>query len=144
MTNKTQFFRKIYLSHFIRNGCERVVCERWVRDWTNCNILTPSFFVFSSTSFLLCWLLNRGPEGPQSYAGSWFSLPRTATNWLQLTKPVCGTGLYNCLTPTCFLWVSHLHPIQPVHSQVYTLMFSTGCTCSLIDGWVEGQYVTYV
>ena len=61
----------------------------------------------------------------------------TPTNWTS-----CRTGLYHCLTPTCFLWASHLHPIQPVYSQVYTLISSTGCTCSLIDGWVEGQYIT--
>ena len=61
----------------------------------------------------------------------------TPTNWTS-----CRTGLYHCLTSTCFLWASHLHPIQPVHSQGYTLISSTGCTSSLIDGWVEGQYVT--
>ena len=69
-------------------------------------------------------LLNRGSRGPKPFAGSWFSLPRTATrtptNWfqlteLQLTHAVCGTWLYNCLTATCFLWASQLHRIQPVH-----------------------------
>ena len=54
----------------------------------------------------------------------------------------CRTCLYHCLTSTCFLWASHLHPVQPVHSQGYTLISSTGCTSSLIDGWVAGQYVT--
>ena len=52
---RTHFFRKIYLSHFIRTGCERVMCERWVGDWTDCNILAPSSSVFSSTSFSFCW-----------------------------------------------------------------------------------------
>ena len=28
---RTRFFRKIYLSHFIRNGCERVAKELCVR-----------------------------------------------------------------------------------------------------------------
>ena len=27
----------------------------WVGDWTNCNILTPSSFVFRSTSFSFIW-----------------------------------------------------------------------------------------
>ena len=53
-------------------------------------------------------LLKRGSWGPKPSAGSWFSLPRTATrtptNWLQLTQTIFGTGLYNCLTPTCFRW----------------------------------------
>ena len=57
---RTHFFRKIYLSHFIRKVCERVVCERWVGDWTNCNILTPSSFVFISTSFSFCWAAQSG------------------------------------------------------------------------------------
>ena len=31
---------------------------------------------------------------------------------------------------------------QPVYSQGYTLISSTGYTCSLNNGWVGGQYVT--
>ena len=88
-------------------------------------------------------LLNRGSWGP--IALCWVLVLTTASYlqlWFQLTEPVCGPGLYKCLTPTCFLWASHLHPIQPVHSQGYTLISSTGCTCSLIDGWVGSQYVT--
>ena len=139
---RTQFFRKIYLSHFIRKGCERVMCESWVGDWTNCNILTCSSFVFSSTSCSFCWAAQSGvlrAHSPLLGAGSHYSI-LSPTNWLQLTElPV---ALYHCLTLTCFLWASHQHPIQPVHSQGYTLISSTGCTCSLIDGWVEGQCVT--
>ena len=93
-------------------------------------------------------LLNRGSWRPKPSVGSWFSLPRpatwTPTNWLQLTRTVCGTGLYNSLTSTCSLWASHLHRIQPLHSQGYILMSLTGCTYSLIDNWVECQYVTVV
>ena len=63
-------------------------------------------------------------------------------NWLQTNWTSCRTGSYHCLSSTCFLWASYLHPIQPVHSQGYTLISSTGCTFSLIDGWVGGQYVT--
>ena len=120
------------------------MCKRWIGDWTNCNILTPSSFVFSSTSFSFCWAAQSGvlrAHSPLVGAGSLYSI-LSPTNWFQLTEPVCGPGLYNCLTYTCFLWASHLHPIQPVHSQGYTLISSTGCTCSLIDGWVGGQYVT--
>ena len=126
MTNEHTSLEKIYLSHFIQNGFERVLCERWVGDWTNCNILTLSSFVFISASFSFCWAAQSGV--------------------LRAHSPLLGAGslnrLYNCLTSTCFLWASHLHPIQPVHSQGYTLISSTGCTCAFIDGWVEGQYVT--
>ena len=90
-------------------------------------------------------LLNRVSLGP--IALCWVLVLSTAS-YLQLTdskltEPVCRTGLYNCLTYTCFLWASHLHPIRPVHGQGYILMSSTGCTCFSIDGWDEGQYVTH-
>ena len=140
---RTHFFRKIHLSHFIRNGCERVMCERWVGDWTNCSILTPSSFAFSSTYFSFCWAAQSGvlrAHSPLLGAGSVYSIlspTLTPTHWTS-----CRTGLYHCLMSTYFLWASHLHPIQPVHSQGYTLISSTECTCSLIDGWVEGYYVT--
>ena len=82
-TNETHYLRKIYLSHFIRNGCERVMSERWVGDWTNCNILTPSSFVFSSTSFSFCWAARSGVLGAHSPllgAGSLYSI-LSPTNW---------------------------------------------------------------
>ena len=69
-------------------------------------------------------LLNRGPEGPSPLSGAGshciklqleLQLQLTSTNWLQLTQAVCGTRLWNCLTPTCFPWASHAHRIQPVH-----------------------------
>ena len=122
------------------------MCERWVGDWTNCNILNPSSSVFSSTSFSFCRAAQSGFLRAHSHllgAGSLYSIP-SSTNWLQLTEPVSRTGLYNCLTSTCVLCASHLHPIQPVHGQGYTLISSTGCTCFSIDDWAEGQYVTSV
>ena len=80
--------------HFIRNGCERVMCERWVGNRTNCNILTPSSFVFSSTSFAFCWLLNRGSWGPIDLCcvlvlstASYLQL-----DWLQLLEPPVAPG----------------------------------------------------
>ena len=78
---RAQFFGKIYLSHFIGNGCERVMCERWVGDWTNCNLLTPSSFVFSRTSFSFCWAGQSGD--------------------LRAHSPLLGAGsLYSILSPT--------------------------------------------
>ena len=136
----SHIFRKIYLSHFIQNGCERVACERWVGDWTNCNILTPSSFVFSSTSFSFCWVAQLGflrAHSPLLGTGSLYSV-LSPTN-----RTSCHTRLYHCLMPTCFLWALHLNWIQPVHGQGYILMSSTGCPCFSIDSWVEGQYVTF-
>ena len=110
------------------------MCERWVGDWTDCNILTPSSSVFCSTSFSFCWAAQ--PEVLRAQAPC-LELVLTASNCksnfncLTLTEPVRGTGLYNYLTSTCFLWASHLHRIQPVHGQGYILISSTGCTCYL-------------
>ena len=138
---RTHFFRKIYLSHFMQKGCERVVCEGWVGDWTDCNILTPCSSGHSSTLLHSAGLLNRGPEGPNPLLGASSHCLELQFE-LQLTDSNYGTGLYHCLTPTCCPWASQLHWIKPVHGQAYILISSIGCTCFLIDGWVEGQYVT--
>ena len=117
------------------------MCESWVGDWTNCNILTPSSSVFSSTSFSFCWAAQSGflrAHSPLLGAGSHYSILLIPTDWTCLWH-----RLIKLFDSTCFLWASHLHPIQTVHSQSYTLISSTGCTFSLINGWVEGQYVTY-
>ena len=93
---RTQFFRKIYLSKFIRNGCERIMCERWVGDWTDSNILTPNSSVFSSTSFSFCWAAQSGilrAHSPLLGAGSLYSI-LSPTNWTS-----CRTGLYYCFRP---------------------------------------------
>ena len=71
-------------------------------------------------------LLDRRSQGPNPI----WELVLTTASYLLLSQPVCGTGLYNCLT-FIFLWASYLHQIQPVHCQGYTLISSTGCTCYL-------------
>ena len=128
------------LFEMVGKGCKRVMCERCVGDWTKTATywppVPPSLAALLSRS---AGLLNRKPWEPSSLMG----LVLTASNcnnWLQTNWTSCRTGLYHCLSSTCFLWASHLHPIQPVYSQGYTLISSTGCTCSLIDGWVGGQY----
>ena len=126
---RTQFFRKIYLSHFIRNGCERVMCERWVGDWTKLqHIDPPSSSGYSSTSFSL-GCSTGGSEGRKPGAGSHAGI-LSLKLWLQIQTDwtSCRIRLYHCLKSTCFLWVSHLHRIQPVHSQGYPLISSTGCS----------------
>ena len=72
------------------------MCERWVGDWTNCNILT---FVFSSTSFSFwCAAQSGGPEDPYPSAGCYSIL--TQTNWLQLTElPVAPGYIIVCRPP---------------------------------------------
>ena len=120
----------------------------WEVSWRRNKLqhIDPSSFVFSSTSFSFCWAAQSGvlrSHSPLLSAGSLYIILSptwlTPTNWTS-----CRTGLYHCSSSTCFLWASHLHPIQPVNSQGYTLISSTRCTCSLIDGWVERQSVTVV
>ena len=83
MTNEYSSSEK-YTSHFIRKGCKRVMCERWVGDWTDCSILTPSSSVFSSTSFSFCWAARPGAWG----------LVLTASNCNKLT-PTNSTCLWH-------------------------------------------------
>ena len=70
------------------------MCERGVGDWTNCNILTPSSFVFSSTSFSFCWAAQSGilrAHSPLLGAGSHYSI-LSPTHWLQLTQLSVALG----------------------------------------------------
>ena len=64
MTNEQASLEK-YTSHFIRNGCERVMCERWVGDWTKTATywppVPPSLAALLSRS---ARLLNWGHWGP--------------------------------------------------------------------------------
>ena len=89
---RTRFFRKIYLSHFIRNGCERVMCERWIGDWTKTETYWPPILL-SLPAFLSrsARLLNRRPWGSSSL----LSLVLTASNcnnWLRLTELPVAPG----------------------------------------------------
>ena len=130
MTNEDTSLEK-YTSHALFEMVAKGLCVRGELETEQTVTYWPP--VPLSLAALLsrsAGLLNRGSWGP--IALCWVLVLTTAsylTNWLQLTEPFCGTGLYYCLTPTCFLWVSHVHPIQPVHSQGYTLISSTGCTC---------------
>ena len=141
MTNETQFFRKIYLSLYskgLRKGYVWEVSRRLNKD---CNILTPSSSVPSSTSLLFRWAAQPEAMRAQLSAGSGshcLELQQLTPN-SKLTRSSCCTGLYNyiiiCGTPA---WVSVASaPNSPDHSQGYTLISSTGYTCSLIDGWVN-------
>ena len=112
MNERTHFFWKIYLPHFIlervAKGLMLVVCERWVGDGDRLlHIDLKFFFNHSSTSFAF-WLAAQ----PWVTLASCLQLAPTAA--ARLTQAVCGTWLYNCFTPTCFLWAyctkfNHVH-----------------------------------
>ena len=81
-------------------------------------------------------------------------LTPTATG-TELTHAVCGTWLYNCLRPTCFLWTYASASNSTMSTgQGFIPISLTGCTCFaffrlftqvhlLADSSVEGQYVTH-
>ena len=71
-----------------------------------------------SSIFLQLQLFNRGPEGPLCWV-----LVFSIAPYLQLTDFLSSPGLYNCSTPTFFLWASQIALIQPVHGQGYILIF---------------------
>ena len=140
MTNEHTFLEK-YTSHTLFEMVAKGLCVRGDLETKQTAIYWPPV-PLSLAALFSCsaGLHNRGSWVPISLC---WELVLTTASYLQLTdSKLTEPGLYNCLTSTWFLWASHLHPIQPVHSQGYTLISSTGCTCFLIDGWVEGQYVT--
>ena len=97
MTNEHTSLEKYTSQTFIRKGCERVVCGKWVGDWTDCNILTPSSSDYSSTSFSFCWAAQPGVLRAQALC---WELVLTASNcnsnfkcnWLQLTQLSVAPG----------------------------------------------------
>ena len=123
MNEPTQFFRKIYLSHFI---LERVVAKELLKGWYWLCVRgeleteqTAAYWpqVTLTIAALLphsAGQLNRGPEDPSPLSEACSHCLELQLE-LQLTQAVCGTWLYNCLSSTCFLWASQLHWIQPVH-----------------------------
>ena len=128
LTNeRTHFFIKIYLSHFILERVMFVVCERWVGDRGRTAILTPSssstIAAFLSHLGLGCSTMGHwGPQSPQS--ASWFSRWHPDSNWLKPSEHLVIL-FYNVHTLPLFF-----HLFTQVHL--------------LIDGSVEGQYITWV
>ena len=140
---RTKFFRKIYLSLYSK-GLQKVLSVRGeLETEQNCNILTPTLLAIPA--FLSCspGLLNRG-LGAQPLLGHGSHSSIFTPTDLNFLSP----GLYNNLTSTYFLQVSHLHSVQPVDSQGYPPISSTKCTCylhryiSYFDSSAGGKYAT--
>ena len=125
---RTDFFRKIYLSHFIlervAKGLMFFMCERWVGDGTDCPILTPSSSDHSSTSSSFCWaaqpwvlraqaLCLKLVLTPASYIQLELQLQlqlQLELNWL---KPSVAPGYIIVWHPPASCGRTHLHRIQP-------------------------------
>ena len=124
---RTQFFRKIYLSLYLK-GFERYYYVRGeLETEQRLQHIDPYSSGHRSISFLFSWAAQLVAGGPQSLLGHGSHSSIFSPTDLNFLSP----GLYNNLTPTYFLWASHLYPIQPVDSQGYPLISSIGCTCYL-------------
>ena len=129
MNERTHFFIKIYLSHFI---LERVdVGCMWEVSWRRGQTATYWPQVLLTIAALLShsgWAAQSWiTEGPKPSVCRWLSIRHLVSNWLQLqlTQAVCVLVI--------FLFDVHLLPLFfRLFTQVHLL----------IDGSVEGQYVT--
>ena len=83
---RTQFFRKIYLSVYWK-GC---VWEG-VGDWTELLHIDPFSYGHNSVSFLFSWAASRGRGGPAS-AGKLFSFQHLLSNSSEALKSNCSIG----------------------------------------------------
>ena len=106
---RTQFFRKIYLSLGSKGLQKILLCKRWVGDWTELqHIDPPTLLAIAAFLYHSPGLLNRGPGSHSSIFSP------TDLNFL-------SPGLYNNLMHTYFLQASHLYSSQPIDSQGYPL-----------------------
>ena len=115
--------------------------------------IDPQFFRLLQHFFpILLGCSTGGSEGPAS-AGTWFSLLElqqlTPNPDLQLTRSSCSTGLYNCLTPTCFSKrriCTQFNPstvnVIPWYLRPDAPVIYTGTFLIWQLGQVGGQYVT--
>ena len=163
MNERTNFFIKIYLSHFILDDGWCCLCVRGeLETGTDCYILTQSSSDHSSTSSAF-WLgcSTMGHWGPQalslkadSHAGI-LSPTDSNCNWnSNWPKPSVAPGYIIVSRPPVSCGRMHLHRIQPrpqvkvifwyLRPDAPVLLFFRLFTQVhlLIDGSVASQYVT--
>ena len=103
---QTQFFRKIYLSLYLK-GFERVtkgiICKRWVGDWTELqHIDSPQHFWLQQHFFPVLLNCSTGGLGAHPLLGHGSHSSILSPTDLNFLSP----GLYNNLTSTYFLRAS--------------------------------------
>ena len=117
--------------------------------------MTPNSSGFSITSFSSCGAAQPGALRAQLSAGSSSHCFKqhllTPNSDLQLTRSSCSTGLYNCLTPTCFnerRICTQFNPLTvkviPWYLRTDAPVIYTGAFFIWQLGWVGGQYVTFL
>ena len=81
---RTQFFRKIYLSLYLK-GLERVtkgiICERWVGDWTELQHIDPPTLLATVAFFPFSWAAQPGAWGMVLIPASSLQLIWTSCRW---------------------------------------------------------------
>ena len=96
----TQFFRKIYLSLYLK-GFERVtkgiICERWVGDWTELQHIDPHSYGHNNVSLPFSWATQPGAWGP-SLCWDMVLIPASS---LQLIWTSCRRGYIIIWRPPC-------------------------------------------
>ena len=130
MTSEHSSLEK-YTSHTLFERVSKGLCVRGELETEQTATYWPPVPpTLAALLFSFCWAAQPGVLRTQALC---WELVLTASNcnsnlnWLTPTNSTLrGTGLYNCLSSTCFLWASHLHRIQSVHGQGYMLISSTG------------------
>ena len=154
-TSLEKYTSHTLFSKGLQKSCEMVdVGYAWKVSWRRRATTTYWPQVPLTTEALLShsgWVAPVGPQGPStlsrtgSYSDIWSSTGTATRTELVRTQAVCGTWLYNCLRSTCFLWAYASAPNSITSTGQGDIPISSiGCTCFLIDGSVEGQYVTHV
>ena len=141
MNERTRFFIKIYLSHIIRKGWCWLCVRGELETEIDCHILTQSSSDHSSTS-LIFWMAcsTVGPEGPSPLFGSGSHSgtlsPTVAPGYIIVWRSRICTEFNHVHRSRwysdIFDWMNLFPPFLCLFTQVHLL----------IDGSVEGQYVT--
>ena len=134
---RTQFFRKIYLSLYSKGlwkDYERVIV--WEASWRlnkDCNTLTPTPLAIAAFLSHSPGLLNRRPGGPALRSLVLTARTRTLTSNsdLQLIIFLSNPGYISNWHPPASCERHNSHSILPVDSQGYPPISWTGCTCYL-------------
>ena len=112
---------EIYTSHTLFELVAKGLCVKGELETEQTATLWPRVPLSFAVLFLVLLSCSIGcPEGPWTSAGCWFFLQHLQpTNWTS-----CRTGLYHCLTPTCFLSINLWSYILAYLSIYFTLSFS--------------------
>ena len=120
-----------YTSHIIRKGYERFYCVRGeLETEQNCNILTPELIWLQQHFFPVLLWYSTGGLGAWGPSLCWDMVLIPASS-LQLIWTSCRRGYIIICRPPTSCERHNSHSIQPVDSQGYPPISSTGCTCYL-------------